>query len=121
MMCFSDALCVRHIELSYLLPPNKNAFRIIVCIFEEQKPKACLPSAHSPAPISGKWPISSAINPQRSLRSTPHTSRTGGAPMNQLKEDPVGSAVFGPPLDCRDLHSWLHTEALKIQIPGPAY
>lgn len=41
--------------------------------------------------------------------------------MNQLKEDPVGSAVFGPPLDCRDLHSWLHTEALKIQIPGPAF
>lgn len=41
--------------------------------------------------------------------------------MNQLKEDPVGSAVFGPPLDCRDLHPRLHTEALKIQIPGPAF
>ena len=41
--------------------------------------------------------------------------------MNQLKEDPVDSAVFGPPLDCRDLHPRLHTEALKIQIPGPAF
>lgn len=58
MMCFSDALCVRHTELSL---PNRNAFRIIVCIFEEQKSKACLPADQSLALLMGRRQVNSTV------------------------------------------------------------
>lgn len=58
MMCFSDALCVRHTGLSL---PNRNTFRIIVCIFEEQKSKACLPADNRPAFRKDRRQVNSAV------------------------------------------------------------